>query len=446
MKKTITLFVSLFVFAALVSNAQITNGGFESWSSTNPDGWGGSKTATSGLTITKNTTDVHGGVNACGLTNTTTSHKRFTTTACTVTNGTAYEISFWVKGTGDVRTGMYTGVNAGTSGYLTYNSYVATTSSWAQVTQTLVADGDVDTAQFIISVGASGDIIIDDVNVTVGTVEDVSIYDIQYSTTSPYDSPYNDQVVNTGGIVTGAYENGYNSGFFIQSGSGLWNGILVYCDSATALSVDRGDSVTLTGLVDEYYNLTELKSITTLIVVSSGNAEPTPYAVTGANSSDEGTESVLVKITNGPCVTAPNTYGEWAIFDTDTTMVDNLMFSYTSVVGTHYNVTGVNYYSYGDFFIEPRDASDVEIYTGILESTIKNITVYPNPATDMIYINDANGISMINITNLIGQKVMQIPVSGADANINVSSLPDGIYFISMFNENGIQSTKKFIKE
>jgi hypothetical protein len=170
--KKFLLFALSFIFVAFVSNAQITNGGFETWSSTNPDGWGGSKTASaSQLVVTKVTTDAHGGTNACSLKNTTTSHKRFTSTATTVTNGTSYELSFWLKGTtGQVRTGMYTGINGAASGYLTYNDYVSATATWTQVTQTLVADGDVSVAEFIFSVGNMGDIVIDDVTIG-GAVE-----------------------------------------------------------------------------------------------------------------------------------------------------------------------------------------------------------------------------------------------------------------------------------
>lgn len=166
------LSILILVFAAFTMNAQITNGGFESWSATNPDGWVGTKNASASiLTITKVTTGVHGGTNACGLkNNSTTGHSRFTSQACSVTNGTTYHVSFWLKGTGQVRTGMYTGINGATSGYLTYNPYVTASSTWTQYTQDLTADGTVSVAEFIFSVGLNGDVVIDDVEVTGGTI------------------------------------------------------------------------------------------------------------------------------------------------------------------------------------------------------------------------------------------------------------------------------------
>ena len=443
MKKTILLFAIMFVFAALVSNAQITNGGFEAWTVANPDGWGGLKTHTTGLTIHKviDTDSVHGGVNACGLTNSTTSHKRFTSVATTVTSGTAYQISFWVMGTGQVRTGMFTGFNTGTSGYLTYNAYVSATGTWTQVTQTLVADCDTAIAEFIISVGTMGNVVIDDVTVTVGSIPTVPIHDIQFTTASPADSPYNNQVVKTGGIVTGKI----STGFFLQSGSGLWNGVFVF-DSVAASTLSRGDSVTFNATVTEYFTYTELKSVASLVKVSSGNTEPAPVAVTGANSQDEGTEAVLIKITDANCVSATNAFGVWKLYDTDSTFVDNLMYYYDATAGTHYDVTGVNYLSFSVVYLEPRDASDISIHNGISDFDNASVSIYPNPVSSNLFLNNIEGIEMIRISNILGETVNTIKVNSNNASLNVSNLSDGIYFVTLIDNNGVVLTKKFSKE
>lgn len=448
MKRSILL-LAFFVMLAIPAIPQVFTSDFESWVGNVPTNWVGDKTSLEADSISPYTTNVHGGTYACKLVNrqlTTSNHKRFTTQPVSITSGDIYNITFWVRGHGFIRTGLYDG---GTT--YTYNSYIeVNSSSWTQQTQSVSAGSTSTAAEFIFSIHSTvsdlDDIQIDDVTITTGTATEVSIYDIQYSTASPADSPYNGQIISTGGIVTGKYENGYNSGFFMQSGSGLWNGVLVYCDSATVTGVDRGDSLTLTASVYEYYNLTELKSVTNLVKVSSGNAEPSPYAVTGANSKTEGIEGVLVKITDAACVVAPNSFGEWALFDTDSTFVDNLMYSYTAVVGTHYDVTGPVTYSYGQFFIEPRDAADVVVSTGITETSVNNFNIYPNPVSDVIYINNMDGINMVKITNLLGQNIQQTPVTGSNAMINISKLPRGIYFVSLVNEQGIQSTQKFIKE
>jgi Endonuclease I len=69
------------------------------------------------------------------------------------------------------------------------------------------------------------------------TGELVSIYDIQGQ---QEDSPYSGQVVSTTGVVTGNFGTSY----FIQNGTGLWNGLFIY-ESGRNPSI--GDSVIVTG-------------------------------------------------------------------------------------------------------------------------------------------------------------------------------------------------------
>jgi len=80
----------------------------------------------------------------------------------------------------------------------------------------------------------------------------VSIHDIQYTTDPSGDSPYKGQTVVTRGVVTAVA----SKGFFIQNGTGAWDGIYVYLGSSPGVNV--GDLVEVKGYVKEYYGLTEL--------------------------------------------------------------------------------------------------------------------------------------------------------------------------------------------
>ncbi len=81
--------------------------------------------------------------------------------------------------------------------------------------------------------------------ISFATLFSISIYDIQYTSdpgpNGTYPSPYEGQIVITGGIVCGI---DFNDGrFFITSGDGgEWNGIYVYDDDQT---VAVGDSVVI---------------------------------------------------------------------------------------------------------------------------------------------------------------------------------------------------------
>jgi len=75
--------------------------------------------------------------------------------------------------------------------------------------------------------------------------------------------------------------------------------------------------------------------------------------------------------------------------------------------------------------------------TGIndVENTV--FSIYPNPATDILNVN---GEGVAEVYNTIGQMVISNEVNGT-AQINVSSLESGVYYVRM---NG--NTQRFIKK
>tara|TARA_B100000767_G_scaffold275375_1_gene312045 strand:+ start:2604 stop:3923 length:1320 start_codon:yes stop_codon:yes gene_type:complete len=73
-----------------------------------------------------------------------------------------------------------------------------------------------------------------------------------------------------------------------------------------------------------------------------------------------------------------------------------------------------------------------------------NITVYPNPSTEVITIDSPLIIKGIKAVNLLGQ--VMIVQNGYSNTLNVSGLKAGIYILKINQENGVISTKRFIKK
>ena len=183
----------------------------------------------------------------------------------------------------------------------------------------------------------------------------VSIYDIQGQTSA---SPLEGQIVITSGIVTADFTSGY----FLQDGSGTWNGIYVYGFGA---GIDVGDELTIQGEVGEYSGFTEIKNVSQTTVNSIGNTLPTPVILTTNGCNAEEYESVLVQ-TTGTCDSenpdAPVDWGEWSVDDSSGTIrIDDNGFLFEPVLGTNYQVTGPIHYKNSAFKIEPRDAGDIII-------------------------------------------------------------------------------------
>ncbi len=103
----------------------------------------------------------------------------------------------------------------------------------------------------------------------------------------------------------------------------------------------------------------------------------------------------------------------------------------------------------GSFTVVGEDVSvDVELTTvGLDTDVLSNIEVYPNPFSSSITLNNVGKASRVVVTSLIGQKVMEVKLSGAEREtIQTESLANGIYLIQIYNANGGRTVRKMMKE
>jgi hypothetical protein len=78
-----------------------------------------------------------------------------------------------------------------------------------------------------------------------------------------------------------------------------------------------------------------------------------------------------------------------------------------------------------------------------------DIVLYPNPAnSELNVVFSANAdIENMAVYNTVGQEVYTNHVSGNTANINLSPVPSGIYFLKLINSHGaVVATKRFTKQ
>lgn len=89
--------------------------------------------------------------------------------------------------------------------------------------------------------------------------------------------------------------------------------------------------------------------------------------------------------------------------------------------------------------------SELEVITGIDETNNTNINVYPNPAGDKITISTGFSLSnsLFQIYSVSGT-IMETGTINNQNEIDISSLPTGIYFVNI-NTNKKQIVKKFVK-
>lgn len=264
-----------------------------------------------------------------------------------------------------------------------------------------------------------------------------AIYDIQYTADASGDSPMLDETVTVEGVVTANFNGSdYGEGYFIQDAAGAWNGLFIF-DLDNTPSI--GDSVRITGVVDEYYGMTELTNTEGYQVIAIGGTVPAADVVSTANASDEQYESCLVRVEDATCTTESNQYGEWYVNDGSGELMlkDNGVFDFTEVLNAVYNVNGVMFFSYGEFSLHYRIDSDIEVVESINSNFALETEVYPNPANANINIVNMINVERVELIDVTGQVVISKDVNDSSMTINVESLASGVYMLKL--TNGLES-------
>ncbi|MBS2213864.1 carboxypeptidase regulatory-like domain-containing protein [Carboxylicivirga mesophila] len=84
------------------------------------------------------------------------------------------------------------------------------------------------------------------------------------------------------------------------------------------------------------------------------------------------------------------------------------------------------------------------IPTGIEDTELTNVRVYPNPAVDFIVFESANAIQSVEIYSVNGAKVKALN-NDKITRINISELPKGLYLVATTDSNGQRQITKINK-
>lgn len=77
------------------------------------------------------------------------------------------------------------------------------------------------------------------------------------------------------------------------------------------------------------------------------------------------------------------------------------------------------------------------------DGAAKDLTIYPNPVADKLYLRDFKEITNIQIHDLSGQAVYQAN-GNTTGEINVSNLKSGMYIVKISRSNGLASSQKIV--
>jgi hypothetical protein len=106
----------------------------------------------------------------------------------------------------------------------------------------------------------------------------------------------------------------------------------------------------------------------------------------------------------------------------------------------------ISYYFMDD--VSLIDLDDTTSGTEQIANSIRQITIYPNPAKESIVISSMSLVNTIEVTDLLGQKqnIIVERLTTNDLQLTTNNLPSGIYFIKVADLKGDVSVVKFVKE
>lgn len=103
----------------------------------------------------------------------------------------------------------------------------------------------------------------------------------------------------------------------------------------------------------------------------------------------------------------------------------------------------------GDYVITQGFHHDSYIITLVEDlATDINITVYPNPTTDLLTVNfeaSARPSSVLIITDINGKVLLQENINETEKQLNFSVYTSGVYFLTVKQENQVIKNFKIIK-
>ncbi len=109
----------------------------------------------------------------------------------------------------------------------------------------------------------------------------------------------------------------------------------------------------------------------------------------------------------------------------------------------NYNYYVTAYYDQGES--GPSNTATVNWNVGIEERTADKISIYPNPATDVIFVDAIETVIELQMLNNRGQIIINRSVGNKKFSLDVSQLTSGIYLL-YFKTNKGMFVKRIVVE
>ena len=304
-----------------------------------------------------------------------------------------------------------------------------------------------------------------DVHVLSGMVGTLGVYDPLTYTDFPLrilrltdgvngDHIYDGVPTTVTGVVHGVnfLPTGYS--FYIIQPDNV--GINVFAAAPGAYTVQEGDMVKVSGVIDQFNGLLEIIP-DAIDVLSTGNAKNTPRNVDVVTEEDEGSylvaglleaDSVVVTGVTGYNIYTTSQTAEKILIRVDADANINVnpddihMGEWIEVFGIGTQFDPNFPYNEGYQIL----ATELHIIVdGVSTLPQDAITMFPSPTSDELRFTCDAQIDQLNIYSLDGKNVLSEKLSSPHGSISVSTLSEGIYVVKVITAEGIWTSKVMVE-
>jgi len=277
-------------------------------------------------------------------------------------------------------------------------------------------------------------------------------------------NPSNGTITALTGIVYGNNIHPEGVEFTLIDKEDKEDGIRVFkFENAPAYTVKEGDEVTVYGVITQFDGLTQIIP-DNIVMLSEDNMLFAPDSIAGV-SFGEMEESKLIAIKGCVYYTDNQNVGparHYFVESVDTGISylmrvdDDTDVPATVDLPGQFIVTGIGSqidpgtapYNAG-YMIMPRYAADVVETLACVSSDAEpaslKINVYPNPATNELFINTDIALEELVVYNMLGQQVISKTVNQTENILDIGKLQSGCYFLTCIHQDKMR-TVKFVKE
>ena len=87
------------------------------------------------------------------------------------------------------------------------------------------------------------------------------------------------------------------------------------------------------------------------------------------------------------------------------------------------------------------EACQTDFFVSTETNLLSGLSIYPNPATDVLMVSNDNNIDRVQIVNIFGSVVLDQTIQANSGKLDVSAMSPGIYFVTV-SANSQQVVRK----